>query len=70
VGGDPVGRSRIVAVLVKLGDSVQQGAPILQIESPDADAAVSTFLQAQAQVAAAVSAARRVFREADSSPFQ
>jgi len=42
---------RIVAVLVKLGDSVKQGAPILQIESPDADAAVSTFLQAQAQVA-------------------
>src|SRR5207237_4075751 len=42
---------RVVAVMPKLGDSVQQGDPILRIESPDADAAVSAFLQAQAQVA-------------------
>jgi membrane fusion protein, heavy metal efflux system len=39
---------RISAVLVKLGDAVQQGEPVLTLESPDADAAESTYLQAQA----------------------
>jgi cobalt-zinc-cadmium efflux system membrane fusion protein len=39
---------RISAVLVKLGDSVKRGDPLLTLESPDADAAASSSLQAQA----------------------
>jgi cobalt-zinc-cadmium efflux system membrane fusion protein len=41
---------RVSAVLVKLGDSVRRGEPVLMLESPDADAAQSSFLQAQAGV--------------------
>jgi len=41
---------RIVRVNVKLGDSVAEGQPLLAIESPDADAAASTYLQSQAAV--------------------
>ncbi len=41
---------RISSVLVRLGDSVQRGQPLLTLESPDADAAVSTYLQSQAGV--------------------
>jgi cobalt-zinc-cadmium efflux system membrane fusion protein len=41
---------RIVRVNVKLGDSVGPGQALLAIESPDADAAVSSFLQSQAAV--------------------
>src|SRR5262249_44894531 len=33
---------------VRIGDSVQRGQPVLTIESPDADAAESTYRQAQA----------------------
>jgi membrane fusion protein, heavy metal efflux system len=40
---------RVGAVLVKVGDAVQQGGPVLRIESPDADAAVSAYMQARAQ---------------------
>jgi cobalt-zinc-cadmium efflux system membrane fusion protein len=47
---------RVMDVLVKLGDAVKQGDPILRMESPDADAAVSAYLQAQAQVSQANSA--------------
>jgi cobalt-zinc-cadmium efflux system membrane fusion protein len=39
---------RITTVLVKLGDAVKKGDPLLTIESPDADAAESTYRQAQA----------------------
>jgi cobalt-zinc-cadmium efflux system membrane fusion protein len=39
---------RVSAVLVKLGDSVKRGDPLLTLESPDADAAASASLQAQA----------------------
>jgi cobalt-zinc-cadmium efflux system membrane fusion protein len=39
---------RVSAVLVKLGDSVKRGDPVLTLESPDADAAASACLQAQA----------------------
>jgi cobalt-zinc-cadmium efflux system membrane fusion protein len=39
---------RIAGCLVKIGDSVQRGQPILTIESPDADAAESAWRQAQA----------------------
>ena len=41
---------RIATVLVKVGDSVKQGDTVLTIESPDADAAMSGHLQAQAAV--------------------
>ena len=39
---------RVAAVLVKLGDAVERGETVLTLESPDADAAESTYLQAQA----------------------
>src|SRR6516225_9594169 len=41
---------RVSAVLVHLGDSVRQGDPVLTLESPDAEAAQSAYLQAQAGV--------------------
>ncbi len=41
---------RVAAVLVKLGDAVQRGAPLLTLDCPDADAAESTYLQSQAAV--------------------
>jgi cobalt-zinc-cadmium efflux system membrane fusion protein len=41
---------RVSAVFVKLGDSVKRGEPILSIEAPDADAAVSAYLQGQAAI--------------------
>lgn len=41
---------RITSVLVKIGDFVRQGQPLLSVESPDAEAAVASFQQAQAGV--------------------
>ncbi|MGD0499041.1 MAG: efflux RND transporter periplasmic adaptor subunit [Bryobacteraceae bacterium] len=41
---------RVSAVLVKLGDAVERGQPVATLDSPDADAAISTYLQAQAGV--------------------
>lgn len=41
---------RIVRVIPKLGDSITQGSPVIEIESPDAEAAQSAFLQADAAV--------------------
>ena len=41
---------RIVRVNVKLADRVTVGQTLLGIESPDADAAMSTFLQSQAAI--------------------
>lgn len=41
---------RITSVDVKTGDFVRQGEPIVTIESPDADAAISAMLQSQQQV--------------------
>jgi len=38
---------RILKVLVKVGDHVEQGQPLLTIDSADADAAVSAHLQAE-----------------------
>lgn len=38
---------RVLKVLVKFGDHVEQGQPLLEMESPDSDAAVSAYLQAQ-----------------------
>ncbi len=44
----PQVQGRVTKVMVRLGDTVEQGQPVVELESPDADAAVSTFLQAQA----------------------
>jgi cobalt-zinc-cadmium efflux system membrane fusion protein len=47
---------RITSVSVHLGDFVHQGQPLLTLEGPDADAAVSNLLQSQAGVTHAKSA--------------
>jgi cobalt-zinc-cadmium efflux system membrane fusion protein len=44
---------RISTVLVKLGDAVQKGQPVLTLESPDVDAVESSYLQAGAALAQA-----------------
>jgi len=44
----PPVQGRVTSVLVRLGDSVERGQPLVAFESPDADAAVAGFLQAQA----------------------
>jgi len=41
---------RVTAVLVKTGDAVAKDQPLLRLQSPDADAAMSTHLQADAAV--------------------
>jgi cobalt-zinc-cadmium efflux system membrane fusion protein len=41
---------RITSVLVRTGDAVKKDQPLLTIQSPDADAAMSAFLTAQATV--------------------
>ncbi len=47
---------RVTSVLVKLGDAVERGQPVLTLESPDADAAHSAYLQAMAAIVQAKSA--------------
>jgi cobalt-zinc-cadmium efflux system membrane fusion protein len=44
---------RMSAVLVKIGDAVRRGEPLLTIESPDADAAESAYRQAEAALTTA-----------------
>ena len=39
---------RVTAVLVKTGDAVKKDQPLITIQSPDADAAMSTYLSARA----------------------
>jgi cobalt-zinc-cadmium efflux system membrane fusion protein len=46
---------RIVGVLVKMGDTVTRGQPLLTMQSPDADSAMSSYLSAQASVTQAES---------------
>lgn len=41
---------RITSVAVKLGDSVREGQTVITVESPDADAAISAYLQADSVV--------------------
>jgi cobalt-zinc-cadmium efflux system membrane fusion protein len=41
---------RVRQVLVKLGDSVIEGQPLLTIDSPDAGASLTAYVQAQAQL--------------------
>src|SRR5213593_2095299 len=56
---------RIAEVLVKTGDGVRKGQPLLSIESPDADAAMTAFLSAQATVMQARSALAKATADAD-----
>ena len=51
---------RIVEVMVKLGDAVKQGQPLVSIESPDADAAESAYLQATATISQSQAAVLKV----------
>jgi cobalt-zinc-cadmium efflux system membrane fusion protein len=44
----PQVQGRVMRVMAQLGDTVEQGQPLVELDSPDADAAISTFLQAQA----------------------
>jgi cobalt-zinc-cadmium efflux system membrane fusion protein len=56
---------RITAVYAKIGDFVRQGQPLMTVESPDADAAVSSSLQAQATVTQAKSALAKAQMDLD-----
>jgi membrane fusion protein, heavy metal efflux system len=56
---------RITSVEVKTGDFVHQGQTLLTVESPDADAAVSTLLQAQAALTQAKAVATKAQRDLD-----
>jgi cobalt-zinc-cadmium efflux system membrane fusion protein len=44
----PPVQGRVLSVFVKLGDTVTDGQPLVDLTSPDADAAISTYLQADA----------------------
>lgn len=46
---------RVSAVLVRVGDTVQRGQPLLLLESPDVDVATSSYMQAEAAVNSAKS---------------
>ena len=41
---------RIAQVTVRLGDAIKAGQPLLNIESPEAEAAMSTYLQAEGTI--------------------
>ena len=56
---------RIAEVLVKTGDSVGKGQPLLSIESPDADAAMTAYLSAQATVMQSRSALAKATADAE-----
>jgi cobalt-zinc-cadmium efflux system membrane fusion protein len=56
---------RVTGVMVKLGDAVREGQPLLAVQSPDADAAMSTYLQAQASVTQAKAAVGKAQADLD-----
>lgn len=56
---------RVSTVLVKIGDFVRQGQPLLSVESADADSAVSAFQQATASVTQAKSVAAKAQLDVD-----
>lgn len=56
---------RLTSVIPKIGDYVQQGQPLLTIESSDADAAVSASQQAQSVVTQAKSALAKAQMDLD-----
>ena len=53
---------RVTAVLVKTGDAVTKDQPILTIQSPDADAAMSAYLSARAGEGTALPRSARTTR--------
>ena len=44
----PQVQGRVTRVMAQLGDHVEQGQPLVELDSPDSDAAIAGFLQAQA----------------------
>ena len=56
---------RVTTVLVKIGDFVRQGQPLLTLESADVDSAVSSYQQAQASVTQAKSALAKAQMDLD-----
>jgi len=44
----PQVQGRVTRVMAQLGDRVEQGQPLVELDSPDADVAIAGFLQAQA----------------------
>jgi cobalt-zinc-cadmium efflux system membrane fusion protein len=46
----PFVQGRVLTVLARLGDPVAEGQPLVTLDSPDADAAISSYLQAEATV--------------------
>lgn len=50
---------RVLRVLVKLGDAVEQGQPLLVVDSPEASAAIAAYRQAQSQARVAASALQK-----------
>jgi len=56
---------RVTSVMVKLGDAVREGQPLLAVQSTDADAAMSTYLQAQASVTQAKAAVGKAQADLD-----
>jgi membrane fusion protein, heavy metal efflux system len=50
---------RVVAVLAKVGDAVEQGQPVLSVDSPDSDAAIAASSQAEAAERQAEAALRK-----------
>jgi membrane fusion protein, heavy metal efflux system len=58
---------RITSVLAATGDAVRTNQPLLTMQSPDADAATSTFLSAQAAVAQAEAAVIKAQADYDRS---
>lgn len=56
---------RIATVAVRIGQAVQQGDPILTIESAEVDSAISARLQAEAAVTQAESAASKAQADVD-----
>lgn len=56
---------RVASVMVRTGDTVARGQPLLTVESPDADAAMSAFLSAQATVTQAQAALNKAQADFD-----
>ena len=43
----PPVQGRVIEVMAKVGDFIEQGQPLLSLDSPDSDAAIATYLQAE-----------------------
>lgn len=56
---------KIDRVMVRIGDAVKQGDPLVAVESADADTAIAAFLQAEAGLTQAKAAAVKAQADAD-----